>query len=296
MAQNEIIEVLDGREWHFTLAAAAAARATLALEAGKVLFFPQLAFGLEPGEQRFLTPACSDGKAKNISYDSRGAVLQGTSLTGKDRAQLAALIARFALHARALIESLLPAYSPQLQPALTSYRPLQVERRGLSARKDDSRLHMDAFASRPNQGKRILRVFTNLNPHGEARVWDIGEPFERFAPRYVPHISMPLPGSAWLLRQLHITKGRRSPYDHVMLQLHDRVKLDHHYQQSADKLRFHFPPGSTWVVYSDRVLHAALSGQYLLEQTFYLPASAMQDENLSPLRILERLYQRELAA
>jgi len=33
----------------------------------------------------------------------------------------------------------------------------------------------------------------------------------------------------------------------------------------------------------------------LLEQTFYLPVTAMQDESCAPLRILEQLYQRKLA-
>jgi hypothetical protein len=37
-----------------------------------------------------------------------------------------------------------------------------------------------------------------------------------------------------------------------------------------------------------------LSGQYLLEQTFYLPPAAMQDETRAPLRRLERIYQRAL--
>ena len=295
LAQSEIIEVLDNREWRFTLAGDAATQTARAVEAGKVLFFPRLAFALEPNQRRFLSPACSDGKAKNISYDCRNHMLQGTGLAGNDRAELAAMIGRFARQARTLIESLLPGYSARLERALTSYRPMQVESRTLSRRKDDSRLHVDAFASRPNRGKRILRVFTNINPDGEPRVWNIGEPFERFAPKYVPQISLPLPGSAWLLERLYITKGRRSPYDHVMLQLHDRAKLDERYQQNADKLTFNFPPGSTWVMFSDRVLHAALSGQYLLEQTFYLPVAAMHDEGRSPLRILERLYHRELA-
>lgn len=295
LAQSDIIEVLDNCEWRFTAEEETAAHTVRAVEAGKVLFFPGLAFALEHDERRFLSPACSDGKAKNISYDCRNQLLQGTLLAGNDRAELAAMIGRFARQARTLIESLLPGYTAHLEQALTSYRPMQVESRALSRRKDDSRLHIDAFASRPNQGKRILRVFTNVNLDGEPRVWNIGEPFERLAPKYVPQISLPLPGSAWLLERLHLTKGRRSPYDHIMLRLHDRVKLDDHYQQNADKLSFSFPTGSTWVMFSDRVLHAALSGQYLLEQTFYLPAAAMHDEGRAPLHILERIYHRELA-
>jgi len=46
--------------------------------------------------------------------------------------------------------------------------------------------------------------------------------------------------------------------------------------------------------FSDRVLHAALSGQYALEQTFYLPVEAMADQRDSPLRILENYYGRAL--
>jgi hypothetical protein len=43
------------------------------------------------------------------------------------------------------------------------------------------------------------------------------------------------------------------------------------------------------------VSHAAMSGQYQLEQTFYLPVAAMIDAGGSPLRILERLTNRRLA-
>jgi hypothetical protein len=42
-------------------------------------------------------------------------------------------------------------------------------------------------------------------------------------------------------------------------------------------------------------MHAALSGQYLLEQTFYLPVAAMQEERYAPLRTLERIAGRRLA-
>jgi hypothetical protein len=49
------------------------------------------------------------------------------------------------------------------------------------------------------------------------------------------------------------------------------------------------------MVFTDGVEHAVLEGQYLLEQTFYLPVSAMRDESKAPLRVLEKLAQRALA-
>ena len=57
---------------------------------------------------------------------------------------------------------------------------------------------------------------------------------------------------------------------------------------------YEFPVGSTWMAFTDQVSHAAMAGQHLLEQTFYLPVTAMADEARSPLRILERLTGREL--
>ena len=48
------------------------------------------------------------------------------------------------------------------------------------------------------------------------------------------------------------------------------------------------------MAFTDQVSHAAMAGQYQLEQTFYLPVAAMIDESRSPLRILERLKSRRL--
>jgi len=186
-----------------------------------------------------------------------------------------------------LIESLLPRYRGALRVARTSLRPVQVESRAVSWRKDDSRLHVDAFPSRPNHGERILRVFHNPGP--APRVWRLGEPFEDLAKHFYPEMTPPLPGASWLLQKLGITKLRRSEYDHRMLQLHDRMKADSNYQRHAEQQRVEFPAGSTWICFSDQTAHAAISGQNLLEQTLHLPVSALYEPMRSPLRVLERL-------
>ena len=155
---------LQQAEWHGD---ALTPTAIAALEAGQVLFFPRLAFTLHADEQRLLTPAVRDPKARNISLGSDGQLKGGLG----DAATLAALttmVARFQTQAGSLIEQLLPHYVPALRAAPTSYRPMQVESRAQSWRADDRRLHVDAFVSRPNYGERILRVFTNINPVGVA--------------------------------------------------------------------------------------------------------------------------------
>ena len=205
------------------------------------------------------------------------------------------MIGRFAQTADALVAELTPRYAPALQRRRTSFRPGAIATRALSRRKDDRRLHVDAFPANPVQGRRILRVFANVNPTGEARVWNVGEEnFEATARRFRPHLTG-RGRTAGIKAALGITKGRQSLYDQLMLQLHDAAKLDDAYQAQAAYRRLELPAGGMWVVYTDAVMHAALSGQHALEQTYLMPVAAMADETAAPLRILERLTGRTLA-
>lgn len=265
------------------------------LEHGQILYFPQLSFALLPHEQFLLSPQYADPGSKNISYHAERQKLWGVQrLTDAERLQLVGLLERFSRSAQKLIRELLPPYASQLMLARTSFRPLEISQRQTSYRKDDKRLHIDAFPSAPNQGKRILRVFCNINPENQNRVWRIGESFEKVANRFLPKIQKPLPGLATSLRLLKITKSYRTLYDHYMLQIHNNMKADEQYQKEAEQQVVNFPAGCTWIAQTDHVSHAAMSGQYVLEQTFYLPIHAMKDESLSPLRILERMLNQPL--
>jgi hypothetical protein len=284
---------LDIAGWHPALSDDARERVSRALEEGGVLRLPHVNFALTGSERRFLSSAWSNGRAKNISLD--GGRLKGAAGSPADRAELAAMIARFAAAASDLVIALFPRYAPYVKSARTSYRPQPAVGREVSWRKDDSRLHIDAFPSRPNRGERILRVFTNVNP-AEDRVWRVGEPFEAMATTLLPRISGPLPGAATVLAALRVTKGRRSAYDHLMLGLHDSAKADLAYQRECRQETVRFAPGTTWLCFSDQVMHAAVSGQYMLEQTIHLPVSALYEPARAPLAILERLTGRALVA
>jgi hypothetical protein len=262
-----------------------------ALEGGGVLLLPHLAFELSRDERRFLSPVWSNDRAKNISFEENA--LKGARGDPESLAALAQLVARFAKRAGELVTALFPRYAPYVKRARTSFRPQPAVGRTLSWRKDDSRLHIDAFPSRPNHGERILRVFSNVNPV-EDRVWRVGEEFAAMAQRFLPQIRRQLPGTPALLSLLHVTKGIRSEYDHVMLGMHDRAKADLDYQRDCPQQTVRFPPGATWLCFSDQVMHAAVSGQYMLEQTIHLPVVALYDPESSPLAILERLCGRRL--
>ncbi len=290
------LENIDGDSFDTVFPVPVMDRAARALESGKVLFFPRLAFALNAEEYAFLDPRCSDGRSKNISYDPSSGVLKGTGLAGSERERLQAMVARFAQSAHALVATLIPAYGRQLRMGRTSYRPIEVKERPSSYRKDDSRLHVDAFPSRPNRGERILRVFSNVNPDGRGRIWRLGEPFEACAKRFLPTLRRPLPGQRWLLRATGLTAGYRTDYDHYMLGLHDAMKGDEHYQRHCRQCEVAFPAATTWMVFTDQVAHAAMADQYLLEQTFHVPVRCLQDPASAPLAILERLLGRALTA
>lgn len=288
-----MLHTLSTQHWDEHFPDSTQQQAIQSLENGRIIYFPELAFKLTSEEQPFLSPDFADPHSKNISFYNNK--LWGVQhVSDKQHQQLKSLLSRFSQHAFNLIKHLLPRYSMQLTIARTSYRPVQITGRITSYRKDDKRLHVDAFPSAPNQGKRILRVFCNINPHGEDRIWRVGEPFDKVANRFIPQINKPIRGISSLLRLLKITKSYRTLYDHYMLQMHNLMKADEEYQKTADQQEIRFKPGSTWIVQTDDVSHAAMQGQYVLEQTFYLPVKAMQDENRSPLRILEKILKQPL--
>ena len=264
------------------------------VESGHVLSFPRLPFVLDESERRFLDPRWADPKAKNVSVRWPSGELRGAVGAAEDLAALRRMVVRYAEQSEALALRLFPHYRGRLRRGNSSFRPTDVSGPPRSWRQDDTRLHVDAFPSNPMQGTRLLRVFCNVNPAGRPRCWRVGEPFEAHARRYLGAIGEPLPGSAWLLATLGITKRRRTGYDHLMLQLHDRAKADAEFQRTSPQARVDFAPGTTWVCYSDQVLHAAMGGQHMLEQTFQLDAPHLAHPESAPLAILERLAGRPL--
>jgi len=284
----DLLKCVDVSERVNTLEGEAADRPALALEAGRILFAPNLRFELNQFEQRFLSPEYLSAKSKNIGFNPATKELSGIAAEKADREGLAAMIGRFSDVAMGWMQTLCPEYGNQLTPGLASFRPAEISGRDSSWRKDDKRLHVDAFPTRPSQGRRILRLFVNASVSAD-RVWEVGEAFDRVAQKLLPRIRPPFPGSLSLLARLKITKGRRSLYDHYMLGLHDAMKGDLQYRSNTPRTRISFAPGAIWACFTDLVSHAALSGQFAFEQTFYLPVSAMCDPARSPLRILESL-------
>ncbi|HYA72311.1 MAG TPA: Kdo hydroxylase family protein [Roseiarcus sp.] len=295
MERSDNLEFLPLESWRGRFAPEEQNRALEAIEAGKVIVLPTLGFVLEPAETKFLAPSISGDRRKNISFDRQSRKIGNVAMEPGDAAALTATMDRFGRCARELVEGLLPSYAGQMTSGLTSYRPSEIEGRAYSPRKDDTRLHVDAFPSRPVRGSRILRVFTNIADDGAVRRWRLGEPFPAFAQKFAPRVKPPWPGAFRALELLGVTKSRRTAYDHYMLALHDLAKLDKAYQTQSPRMDVSFDPGTTWLCFTDQVLHAAVSGHAALEQTFYVPIGTMRAPSTAPLRVLEALTGRRLA-
>jgi hypothetical protein len=189
-----------------------------------------------------------------------------------------------------------------------SFRPLEEESRNLPLKKRNDLLHVDAFPTRPTHGGRILRVFTNINPE-ESRRWLTGEPFAKIAPRLADKAGLPefaysansVTGK-WRRRGIKAMRAvgapipDRSGYDRFMLHFHDWLKENDRYQEEERaKPVQEFPPGCTWLVYTDGVPHAALSGRFALEHTFIVPREALVEPEVAPISILEKISGKRLA-
>jgi hypothetical protein len=268
------------------------------LEAGRVLFLPELPFALSPSELDWVKAAAEeapDGEgAKSASYDPATGRCKAGPLSEALAERLAETMARYSRLAKELVEGLFPEYAPGLEPARTSFRPVEVEGRSQSWRHDDRRLHVDAFPSRPMAGRRILRVFSNVDPAGQPRSWRLGEPFEAHARRFQSRLPRPSRSRAFMLSRLGLTHGRQTSYDQLMLGLHDAAKRDPEYQSAADAHLQDFPAGTSWIVYTDQTPHAALAGSCAFEQTFHVRPEVLANPGSAPLAILERLMGRPL--
>lgn len=261
------------------------------LEKGQIIYLEDHYPKIKEFDQIFLTQEILARNSKNVSYNFLNNKISG--IIKKDKILTKSIqdfMHSYALLAKHLVDTLLPNYSHSLEWGRTSFRPAEIQGRKTSKRKDDTRLHVDAFPSTPVHGKRILRVFSNINPHNQPRVWHVGEPFFNVLQHFKNEIPNYRSFTALLLKLAKITKTKRSKYDHFMLNLHDKMKLNDDYQNNLAKKRIEFPANSTWIVFTDQVSHAALSGKFLLEQTFYLPINCLKNPEISPFELLQDLY------
>lgn len=269
------------------------------LESGNILYFPQTPFSFPDEDVKFLLASKQAGVAyhKNIAYRPGADRITGLGkMDGPDVDRLRSILRGYSQRADQFLAALLTPYTGKWKLDFASYRPLEERGRPARLRARNDLPHVDAFPTRPTNGDRILRLFTNINPL-QNRVWMTTQTFEVIGPRFARTLGLPRARSANPLARairewatvMHFPGANRSPYDDFMHRCHNAMKEDAEFQESCPKRRWEFPPHSTWMVFTDCVSHAVLQGQYALEQTFIVSQKAMVQPEKSPLSILETL-------
>jgi len=273
------------------------------LEAGHIVFLPSSPIEI-PGDDRELLlgrKQSSSAYHKNIAYRP-----MEDRVTGLDREEaqeaekLRAILHDYSRRSVEFLGKFLAPYAGKWILEFASFRPIEEKGRPARLHARNDLLHFDSFPTRPTNGARILRFFTNINPT-QNRVWLTSQTFEAFGPPLVrgtgliSSVNNPvLRGMRSLAKALHVRKANSSPYDDLMHRCHNAMKEDEPFQQNAAKNRWEFPPNSSWLVFTDCVSHAVLSGQYALEQTLLIPQAALVEPQRSPLAVLERVTGRRL--
>lgn len=278
------------------------------LEAGNILFFPATPFPLAEESKNLLRNLSFSGSAihKNIAYRTAAGKITGIKGDTALRNRLGTTFRNYSRNVIQFVGELLPAYARYWKLDYASFRPIEEEGRDLPFNKRNDLIHTDAFPSRPTNGDLILRVFTNISP-AKTRVWVTSDPFREIAAQYAhdaglcriaKSASSPasrlLNRSARMLHSFGLPVVGRSAYDTFMLRFHDYLKHNADFQSTCGRYRFEFPPGSTWLVFTDVVPHSVLCGQHALEQTFIVARGSLANTADAPLSILENLCSRPL--
>lgn len=277
------------------------------LEKGNILFFSSIPFSFPQEEIDFLLQQRQSKakRRKNIAYKPQADRISNHEGDPESEQRLKEILRAYSERTTRFLTGLLEPYSKEWKLDYTSFRPYQEKGRDLRLRARNDLLHVDSFPTRPLHGNRILRFFTNINP-AMSRDWITSEPFGSLAEKFGgKEVSFPksVGHSLYdrierkmklLLRSSGVKIPLRSPYDAFMLKLHNFLKENGDFQKNCRKDYWQFPPHSCWAVFTDQVSHAALAGQYALEQTFLIPVSALLYPERSPLCVLERLSGRSM--
>ena len=268
------------------------------------MFFPVSPIELPPESdlERLREELPRQLRAKNVSYHPESGRLRGVSGRGGLRDAVLEALTAHGARVRAFLRGCLPDLTEGWTVGTTSFRPIQERGRGLSAHASNELIHFDAGAYGATDGDRILRFFVNVNPE-EHRVWCTKGTFPDVFARYGAEAGVAGGGSlergpvdrfrGSLLRGLakaglgEAVLADSSPYDRLMRRFHNYMKDTPSFQERDETWReIRFPPFSAWMVLTDTVSHASVSGQHALVDTFILRLAACRRPELAPINIL----------
>jgi hypothetical protein len=266
------------------------------LERGELLTFTPSPVALAAQHFSLLRSLRPRGSVhKDISYNPARRLATGFRCEAPaDADSVRAILCEFAAQAAGWLARLLPRYASSWQPDRVTFRLEEEATRNLRLTARNDLLHFDAFPSRPTGGRRILRLFVNVNLT-DPRVWATSATFTQVFERYGKSVGLPVSATdGWLRRWRHGLlnlfqpgAAERTAYDTYMLRLHHFLKHCDEFQERSPRRLWHFPPGSAWLLFTDALSHAELRGQYALECSFFITRDALSLPAESPFALIE---------
>lgn len=289
-------------------AADASERIALALESNHIVYFPRSPIPLpDPATLEYLRAELpSRLKLKNISYHPEGARITGLEGEESLRERTCAVLSGHLEQVAQFIFGVMPHWRGSCEVGTCSFRPIQERGRNLKPHASNELVHIDAGAYGATDGGRIFRFFVNVNER-EDRVWASKGSLQDVLERHGAAagvldatgnlklridkgladraFSSAIGGLARLNPLAHTLDS--SPYDRTMRRLHNYMKDGADFKQDArgyEEIRF--PPSSAWMVFTDGVSHASLSGQFALVTTIIVAREALRFPQFSPYALL----------
>jgi 3-deoxy-D-manno-oct-2-ulosonic acid (Kdo) hydroxylase len=278
------------------------------LEANHIVYFPRCPFPLPDATalQYLRVELPSRLKLKNISYHPQADRLTGLEADDQTVERTTCLLREHFAAVDAFLHQVVPHLYAGSTLGKCSFRPIQERGRGLKPHASNELVHVDAGAYGATNGDRILRFFVNVNER-EDRVWASKGSIQEVLRRH--GVGAGLFDTAGRLK-LRIRKNAAdrafslavralaqlnplarvldsSPYDRAMRQLHNYMKDSEAFKADVrgyEEIRF--PPGSAWMVFTDGVSHASLSGQFALVTTVIVRRTALRYPRYAPYDLL----------
>lgn len=297
-----MLEIYDKQR----LAAAAPDDIGDALERGNIVKFTECPIELPADAEleTLRTELPKQLKSKNVSYHPEADRVTGLDDTSPIGTLACTVLKNHRNRVTEFLNTVMPTLSGNMNAGTCSFRPLQEKGRNLKPHASNELVHIDAGAYGATNGDRILRFFVNVNPTTD-RVWrskgafpDLFDRYGREAGLY-DGLSPTLARGAMGRLRTSLLHGianvglplapmlDSSPYDRVMRKFHNFMKDTPDFQKSdeGDQI-IHFEPFSAWMVLTDMVSHASVSGQHALIYTGLLPLADCRLPELAPFNIL----------
>jgi hypothetical protein len=278
------------------------------LEAGNIIHFPECPIELPPEEEldQLRQQLPQQLKLKNISYHPEAGSVRGLDAESPIGDMVKRALVNHSERVTAFLHAQLPNLFRNALVGTCSCRPMEERGRNLKPHASNELIHIDAGAYGATNGDRILRFFVNYNTT-EDRVWATRGAFPELFERYRHDAGLDDIDAAALRKGAlgHVRSGLlhsidklglpvsraldSSPYDRAMRKFHNFMKDTPSFQSDPQgRVEMRFKPMSAWMVLTDMVSHACLSGQHCFNYTALIPLEDCQHPELAPYNILAR--------